>query len=76
MSAQYEHAINASIPLTVTYPASGPHESYSVLHATGCNHTHRKSLQDSIPFQGNEAYYADDYFKVAPCAKEKKTKKK
>lgn len=69
MSAQYSHPIRQDISLLITYPSSGPAESYALLHAEGCSHTLRKGLRESMPFQGDEHYYSDDFFMVAPCAK-------
>jgi len=67
--AQYAYPILTEIPLTMTYPASGPLEGYTVLHATGCSHSHRKSFRPAKPFAGDEHYYSGDYFEVAPCAR-------
>jgi len=69
MSAQYSRPIRQDIPLLITYPKSGPAESYALLHAEGCSHTQRKGFADSVPFAGDEHYYSDDFFMVAPCAK-------
>ena len=69
MSAQYSHPIRQDIPLLITYPSSGPAADYALLHADGCSHTLRKGLRGSMPFGGDENYYSDDFFMVAPCAK-------
>lgn len=74
MSANYEHPIATDRELTITYPSKGPNESYATLHAEGCSHTLRAVRRPSVSFRGDESYGADDYFKVAPCARAKKGK--
>lgn len=75
MSAQYSHPVDFSLDLIVHYPATGADQSYAVLHENKCNHLHRQSYSDPVVFAGDENYFADDFFKVSPCAKLKKKKK-
>ena len=72
--SQFSHYPLQEIPLVIAYPSAGPHESYAVVHAAGCAHTHRASTQvtktlirDLSPEDG----YDDDYYVVAPCARAK-----
>lgn len=76
LSAETAYPIRTDIPLTVVIPASGPYESYATLHATGCSHTHRRLLREPYAFAGIEAYGADDFFQVAPCARSSKVRSK
>lgn len=69
MSAQYSHPIRQDIPLLITYPSSGPAADYALIHAEGCSHTLRRGVREPMSFQGDEHYYSDDFFMVAPCAK-------
>lgn len=75
MSATYQHPIRTGIPLVIAYPTSGPAENYAQLHADGCNHVLRYERRAPGPFAGDEHYYADDFFLVAPCAKAPKGRK-
>lgn len=76
MNATYQHPIRTDIELVIAYPTSGPAESYAQLHAEGCNHVLRYERRAPMPFGGDENYYADDFFMVAPCAKAPKGRKK
>ena len=69
LSAETAYPIRTDIPLTVVVPASGPYEQYATLHATGCSHTHRRLLSQPRDFEGIEAYGADDFLQVSPCAR-------
>ncbi len=74
MNATYQHPIATESELVISYPSSGVNEGYATLHAQGCSHALRAVTRESIPFGSAENYGADDYFRVAPCARAGKAK--
>jgi hypothetical protein len=73
---ELSHHLIEEVELVIAYPRSGPAGGYAVLHKAGCNHSLRTgNYREATPFDRDDAWGADDFFMVAPCAKKPGTKR-